>query len=263
MLKSGKHEEDHYTNMWEALSKGQVWRGHFINKRKDGSLIEEDSTITPLCNGAGSITNFIAVKRDVTDTMRMERQLRQSQKMEAIGTLAGGIAHDFNNILTAIIGYTELSLLPGTDQKRLRSNLEQVLRAGGRARDLVSQILAFSRQTEQEMRPVSITPIIKEALRFLRASLPATIEIRQRIDAATDVVMADPTQLHQVLMNLCTNAGHAMRDSGGMLDIGLSRITYDGTGHLRPCGIETGCVSSPERQRHGPWHGAGCARPHF
>ncbi len=240
MLKSGKHEEDHYTNMWEALSKGQVWRGHFINKRKDGSLIEEDSTITPLCNGAGSITNFIAVKRDVTDTMRMERQLRQSQKMEAIGTLAGGIAHDFNNILTAIIGYTELSLLPGTDQKRLRSNLEQVLRAGGRARDLVSQILAFSRQTEQEMRPVSITPIIKEALRFLRASLPATIEIRQRIDAATDVVMADPTQLHQVLMNLCTNAGHAMRDCGGMLDIGLSRITCDGTGTCGHAALKPG-----------------------
>lgn len=229
MLKSGKHEADYYAGMWDVLNKGKVWRGHFINKRKDGTLIEEDSTITPLCNRAGSITNFIAVKRDVTNTIRMERQLRQSQKMEAIGTLAGGISHDFNNILTAIIGYTELSMLPGTNQKHLRSNLEQVLRAGGRARDLVSQILAFSRQTEQEIRPISITPIIKEALRFLRASLPATIEIRQRIDAAGDIVMADPTQLHQVLMNLCTNAGHAMRDSGGMLDIGLNRITYDGT----------------------------------
>ncbi|MCX5899732.1 MAG: PAS domain S-box protein, partial [Proteobacteria bacterium] len=240
MLKSGKHEPGHYTNMWAALSRGQVWRGHFINRRKDGSLLEEDSTITPLCDGAGTIMNFIAVKRDVTETMRMERQLRQSQKMEAIGTLAGGIAHDFNNILTAINGYTELSLLPGTDQKHLRSNLEQVLRAGARARDLVSQILAFSRQTEQEMRAVSITPIIKEALRFLRASLPATIEIRQHIDAKPDVVMADPTQLHQVLMNLCTNAGYAMKDKGGVLDIGLRRITYDGTGAWGHAALQPG-----------------------
>jgi len=229
MLQSGKHEPEHYRELWDCLLQGRVWRGHFINRRKDGSLFEEDSTITPLNNGAGDIMNFIAVKRDVTEKMRMERQLRQSQKMEAIGTLAGGIAHDFNNILTAINGYTELSLLPGTDQNRLRSNLEQVLRAGARARDLVSQILAFSRQTEQEMRPVSMVPIIKEAVRFLRASLLASIEIRQHIDASSDVVLADPTQLHQVLMNLCTNAGYAMRDNGGVLDIRLSKITYDGS----------------------------------
>ncbi len=229
MLQSGKHEPGHYSELWDCLQQGKVWRGHFINRRKDGSLFEEDSTITPLDNGSGEIMNFIAVKRDVTDQMRMERQLRQSQKMEAIGTLAGGIAHDFNNILTAINGYTELSLLPGTDPARLHSNLEQVLRAASRARDLVSQILAFSRQTEQEMRPVSLGPIIKEAVRFLRASLLASIEIRQHIDADSDVVHADPTQLHQVLMNLCTNAGYAMRDNGGVLDIRLSKVTYDGS----------------------------------
>ena|GEM_PF-1803836 len=240
MLKSGKHDPGYYAGMWADLSRGQVWRGHFINRRKDGTLLEEDSTITPLCDDAGAIINFIAVKRDVTDTMRMERQLRQSQKMEAIGTLAGGIAHDFNNILTAINGYTELSLLPNIDPQRLRGNLEQVLRAGSRARDLVSQILAFSRQTEQEMRPVSITPIIKEALRFLRASLPATIEIRQNFDSATDVVMADPTQLHQVLMNLCTNADHAMRDTGGVLDIRLSRTICDGTAACRHQDLKPG-----------------------
>ena len=240
MLQSGKQESGQYEDMWATLNRGQVWRGHFINRRKDGSLLEEDSTITPLCDDAGLIINFIAVKRDVTDTIRMEQQLRQSQKMEAIGTLAGGIAHDFNNILTAINGYTELSMLPGTDQNHLRSNLEQVLRAGIRARDLVSQILAFSRQTEQAILPVSITPIIKEALRFLRASMPATIEIRQRIEAEPDVIMADPTQLHQVLMNLCTNAGHAMKDNGGVLSIGLSRITYDSTAACGHAGLKPG-----------------------
>lgn len=229
LLQSGKHEPGHYRELWDCLLQGNVWRGHFINRRKDGTLFEEDSTITPLSNGSGDIMNFIAVKRDVTEQMRMERQLRQSQKMEAIGTLAGGIAHDFNNILTAINGYTELSLLPGTDPGRLRSNLEQVLRAASRARDLVSQILAFSRQTEQEMRPVSLVPIIKEAVRFLRASLLASIEIRQHIEADSDMVLADPTQLHQVLMNLCTNAGYAMRDNGGILDIRLSTMTYDGS----------------------------------
>ena len=236
LLQSGKHDPEHYRELWECLQQGRVWRGHFIDRRRDGSLFEQDSTITPLNNGAGEVVNFIGVMRDVTEKMHMERQLRQSQKMEAIGTLAGGIAHDFNNILTAINGYAELSLLPGTTPGRLRSNLEQVLRAGARARDLVSQILSFSRQTEQEMRPVGLTPIIKEAVRFLRASLLASIEIRQHIDADSDVVLADPTQLHQVLMNLCTNAGYAMRDTGGVLDIRLSRITYDGGvafGHAR------------------------------
>jgi CheY-like chemotaxis protein len=152
--------------------------------------------------------------------MQFEDKLRQSQKMEAIGTLAGGIAHDFNNILSAIIGYAELALLDAEKKSPLYHDLQGVLQAGSRAKDLVKQILTFSRQVLQECKPIQIKPIAKEVLKFLRASLPTTIEIQQ--DIRSDArIMADPTQIHQVVMNLCTNAEHAMREKGGLLEVKL------------------------------------------
>jgi len=144
-----------------------------------------------------------------------QEQLLQVQKMEAIGALAGGIAHDFNNILAAIIGYAELAGEDVPEGSQVQANLQEVLKAGGRATDLVRQILTFSRQTEQERKPMQIIPIVKECLKFLRASLPTTIEIREHLDTDTGIMEADPTQMHQVLMNLCTNAAQAMGDMGG------------------------------------------------
>ena len=166
---------------------------------------------------------------DLTERHHMERMLRQAQKMEAIGTLAGGIAHDFNNILTAIIGYSEMALYKGRGDNAIRRDLEQVLKAGARARDLVSQILTFSRQTEHERKPVQIAPIVKEALKLLRSSLPATIEMHQNIAITPDrgIILADPTQVQQILMNLCTNAAHAMRETGGILGVRLSEVDVD------------------------------------
>ena len=164
---------------------------------------------------------------DVTQERVMERQLRQAQKMEAIGTLAGGIAHDFNNILAAIIGYTEMVLFKIEKGSPIRYNLEQVLRAGSRAKELVKQILAFSRQSEQEFKPIQIGTIIKEALKLLRASLPTTIEMRQHISGRTGLVLADPVQIHQVVMNLCANAAHSMRTSGGVLEVTLDEVNLD------------------------------------
>jgi PAS domain S-box-containing protein len=158
---------------------------------------------------------------DVTERYRMESLLRQSQKMEAIGTLAGGIAHDFNNILGAIMGYTDMALMTAEADGRLRRYLEQVYKAGERARDLVNQILAFSRQSDEKPRPLRISPIVKETLKLLRASLPATIQIHQNIESGSDVVLADPTQIHQIMMNLCTNAAHAMKDRKGDLKVAL------------------------------------------
>ncbi|NLI82014.1 MAG: GAF domain-containing protein [Deltaproteobacteria bacterium] len=156
---------------------------------------------------------------------RLQIQLYQAQKMEAIGTLAGGIAHDFNNILAAIMGYTEMALggLP-PESSHARSDLEQVLTAARRARDLVKQILAFSRQKDQqEKHPVMVAPVIKEALKMLRASLPTTIAMEWNISCETETVMSDPTQIHQIVFNLCTNAAHAMNDRG-TLTVSLSPV---------------------------------------
>ena len=160
-------------------------------------------------------------KRLEIERQEMILHLQQAQKMEAIGTLAGGIAHDFNNILSAVLGFTELSLSDTPRDTTLHNNLRQVLKAAHRARDLIRQILTFSRQSKPEIKPIQLNTIVYEALRLLRASMPAIIDIRQRIESDA-YVLADPTQLHQVIMNLCTNAAQAMESNGGILDIKLS-----------------------------------------
>ena len=157
------------------------------------------------------------------ERMEVSKQLRQSQKMEAIGTLAGGIAHDFNNILSAIMGFSELSLMAAGDEPRLKSRLEKILHASGRAKDLVRQILAFSHQTEYEKKPIKLISIITEVLSLLRALLPSFIEIETNLKSDAHV-LADQTQLHQVIMNLCTNAWHSMKEKGGTLSIELKEI---------------------------------------
>jgi nitrogen-specific signal transduction histidine kinase/CheY-like chemotaxis protein len=167
------------------------------------------------------------VGRDVTHLVRLEKQLRQAQKMEAIGTLAGGIAHDFNNILTIIIGYAEILLDTCSEDDPMRTDLQEVLSAGYRGRSLVEQILTFSRQTEQEQKPLQIGSVIKETLKLLRASIPKTVEIREDVAPEAGMVLADPTQIHQVLMNLCTNAAHAMREKGGELEVRLVDVNLD------------------------------------
>jgi len=169
----------------------------------------------------GRIIGVVGSMKDVTEMRDMEKKLNQAQKMEAIGTLAGGIAHDFNNILGAVIGYTELALGEPKLDNQLRRYLDQVFKAGERARELVKQILAFSRQSDEKLRPLRVGPIVKEVMRLLRASLPTTIKIRQDIHEDGDTVFADPAQIHQVLMNLCTNAAHAMRERQGELKISL------------------------------------------
>jgi PAS domain S-box-containing protein len=178
--------------------------------------------------------HILTITRDISElkAAQQEReQLRtrliQAQKMEAIGTLAGGVAHDFNNILGAIIGYAEMALYDTQKGSMEHYNIEQVLKAGHRAKDLVKQILAFSRKSEQDKKIISLAPIIKEVSKLLRASLPTTIEIKLDIDPNLDAIYADPTQIHQVMMNLCTNSAHAMGDKGGILEVNLDNVNLN------------------------------------
>ncbi|MEK6201970.1 MAG: PAS domain S-box protein, partial [Desulfobulbaceae bacterium] len=224
ILKSGQQDQSFYQELWDTIGSGRVWAGHFINRKKDGALFEEAVTISPILDADGNINNYVAVKRDITDRVELEKQLRQAQKLEAIGTLAGGIAHDFNNILTAILGFGEIVMRALPEGSTLRKNQEEVVRASLRAADLVKQILTFSRRGEQQLQPLSVQLVVIEALKLLRASIPSTIAFKQEIDKNCGLVLADPTQIHQVIMNLCTNAYHAMRETGGVLSVSLATV---------------------------------------
>ncbi|PIE61459.1 MAG: histidine kinase [Desulfobacterales bacterium] len=178
---------------------------------------------------------FICIARDITQDLEMEKQLQQSQKMEAIGTLAGGIAHDFNNILSGIFGYAQLAEMNIRNPDALKQNLEQLFKGAQRAGDLVQQILTFSRQTEHKLKPLKIYLIVKETVKFLRSTIPASIEIREEVSSKS-IAMADTTQIHQVIMNLCANASHAMSGAfGGVLTISLDDVA------LKADEIPNGC----------------------
>ncbi|MEW6221161.1 MAG: response regulator [Thermodesulfobacteriota bacterium] len=217
-------------------------------RRQDGTLL--DCLITASQRQSGPAC-FQAVVRDVTAERQLAAQLRQAQKMEALGTLAGGIAHDFNNLLAAILGFAELAMGFAPDEGPQREYLQAVVSSGHKARDLVKQILAFGRQAEQERIPFNPVPLVKEALKLLRATIPSTIEIRSRIDPAAGTILADPSQFEQVLMNLATNAFHAMEERGGVLEVRLTRteLAAEEGGAARPyvelAVTDTGCGIEP------------------
>ncbi len=224
ILADSHHDDAFYADMWGTLMRGDVWEGRVMTRRKDGTSYRAEVTNSPVRDEAGSIVSVVSVSRDVTREEALESQLRQSQKLEAIGTLAGGIAHDFNNLLAVILGYGEMVRDRLTPESEIRRHMEQVMTAGMQARELVSQILTFSRKAETHPKPLELRLLVKEALKLLRASIPSTIEFVQDLDAASGMVFGDPTQIHQVIMNLCTNAYHAMESEGGTLSIGLRRI---------------------------------------
>jgi PAS domain S-box-containing protein len=240
ILKSGKHDDVFYKEIWDTITSGNVWNGQFVNRKKDGTLIHEQSTISPVRDSAGNIVNFVAIARDVTKEELLQQQLLQAQKMEAIGTLAGGIAHDFNNILFAIIGNTELAMDEIPEGNPASHDLEKVLTASTRAAEMVKQILTFSRQGEVQRKPTDLTPIIKEALKFLKATIPANIVIKSSIEEDHGKIIGDPTQIYQVMMNLCVNAVHAMKDTGGVLTVDLNPVYIDQGSDLNHLNLPSG-----------------------
>lgn len=190
--------------------------------RRDGQLIWVLINGRPVYDASGDLLYLEGMVQDITEKVRFENQIRQTQKMEAIGTLAGGIAHDFNNMLGVIIGCSELALDGMPPDSKTSADIERVLDAGLRAKALVRQILAFSRQSESEFKPLMLKPFLKEVVKFLQTTLSASIEVHLAHGPDHCTVMADPTQLQQVLLNLCTNSAHALSPHGGIIDISLS-----------------------------------------
>ena len=180
-LGNGRETGKIFGAMADAMAHNAFWSGRFTAaKGRNGSLFEIAVSVSPLRDNAGNITNYVFVSRDVSQEERLEKQLRQAQRMEALGTLAGGIAHDFNNILGAIISCTELALEDIPESTPTREDLQHVLKASFRGKNLIKQILTFSQRSDQERHPVQVAPLVKECLKFLRSSLPASIEIRQK-----------------------------------------------------------------------------------
>ena len=225
-LKSGAHNAAFYQQVWQTISSGDTWSGQLINQRKDGRHYTEQASISPILDDRGKIIRYVAVKHDITGLLAMEEKLRQAHKMEAIGTLAGGIAHDFNNILTSIMGFTELTLGDVEKGSEMESDLMEVYAAGKRAKELVKQILTFARKSDEALQPIQINILVKEVIKFLRASIPSSIIIDQRIESDA-LIMGNATQVHQIILNLCTNAAHAMDERGGTLTITLTNIDMD------------------------------------
>ncbi len=218
-----------------TLNRPNRWE---IKHEKINKSFQESAAL--LENDPGKNILIVHVARDITEQKKLKEQLLQAEKLEAVGTLAGGIAHDFNNILSAILGYTELSQLESDLSPVLRDNLLQIKNAGNRAKELVTQILTFSRKTSKKRIPVLMAPVVKETVKMLSATIPKTVDIRMDIIDSQDRILADPIEIHQVVMNLCMNSFQAMENERGFINISLQLFTVDGNKSRRATDLQPG-----------------------
>ncbi len=226
ILKSGEMPDEVYLALWQALASGKEWRGELLNRRKDGELYWEDASISPIMDERGNVTNFLAVKEDITARKSLEAQFRQAQKMEAVGRLAGGIAHDFNNLLTVISGYTSLLLRDAVKDSRPEMALGEIEAASKRAAALTQQLLAFGRRQMMQPRPVSLGAVVFDLEKMLRRLIGEDVTLAVSASPGLGTVVVDPGQIEQVLLNLAVNARDAM-PAGGGLAIETSNVSID------------------------------------
>ena len=223
ILKCGKHDESFYRSMWETISRGEVWKGRLTNRRKDGTLYEEETTISPVRDASGRIVNYVSGKRDITRELMLQNHVQVSQRMESVGTLAGGVAHDFNNILTVILGCAEMlaERFPATDPSY--PSIEEIRQSANRAAGLTRQLLAFSRKQILQPKVIDINSIVSEMDKMLRRLIGEDIHIVTLLEDGLWKVKTDPGQIEQVMMNLAVNARDAM-PGGGKLTIETSNV---------------------------------------
>jgi two-component system, cell cycle sensor histidine kinase and response regulator CckA len=240
ILKSGEQGPEIYQDMWKTILAGKVFRGILVNRKKNGDLYYVEESICPVRDGGGEITHFIANGRDLTERLRLEAQLLQAQKMDAVGRLAGGVAHDFNNLLTIITSYSELALDDIPEDSRLASRIQEVLLAAKRAAELTRQLLAFSRKQPQALRIVDLNPVIAGISKTLPRLIGEDIEFSFIPGQGLGPVRVDPVQIDQILMNLAANARDAM-PQGGRLRIETSSVDLDEDYiHDKPAAIPLG-----------------------
>jgi PAS domain S-box-containing protein len=239
ILNSGEHDSAFFREMWQTILLGNIWHGHVINKKKDGTHYTDEVIITPVRNGAGEIVNFVSVQRDVTRELELQEQLRRSQRMEAVGQLTAGIAHDFNNLLTAINGFAELlqrQLPPDSLQYEMAA---KILQSGEHAADLINQLLAFSRKQVISPKVLNINHIIINVDKILQRLISEEIELRVNMSPGLWLCQVDPTQIEQVIINLAVNARDAM-PGGGELVIETGNVTLDDAYTTAHIGVNTG-----------------------
>jgi PAS domain S-box-containing protein len=217
ILKSCKHNEDFYRTMWETIKRGEVWTGHIVNKKKNGTLFEEDATVTPIRNAQGDVASYVAVKRDVTLEVAMEEQLRQSRKLEELGSLAGGVAHDFNNLLTGILGYVSILKANARKEDDVFRAAAVIEKAATRAAQLTEQLLGFARRGKHRNIPVDLHKSIQAVVNLLSGTIEKNIAITQDMRADSPLILGDPGQIEQVILNLAVNARDAMPEGGKLV----------------------------------------------